>query len=87
MRFTSFDSLILKHKATSLKQTITDPLKLLDIVKNELENILDMDQWLKFYKEIANNLQNALLSTWKKYSVNTLTDRSKKNLIINSIVY
>ncbi|WP_342219913.1 IucA/IucC family protein [Rickettsiella endosymbiont of Miltochrista miniata] len=79
LRFTHFDSLILKHKATSLKQTITDPLKLLDIVKNELESILNMDQWLKFYKEIANHLQNALLSTWKKYSVNKLIDRSKKN--------
>ncbi len=79
LRFTQFDSLILKHKATSLKQTITDPLKLLDIVKNELESILNMDQWLKFYKEIANHLQNALLSTWKKYSVNKLIDRSKKN--------
>ncbi len=79
LRFTHFDSLILKHKATSLKQTITDPLKLLDIVKNELESILNMDQWVKFCKEIANHLQNALLSTWKKYSVNTLTDRNKKN--------
>ncbi|MEN9449460.1 MAG: siderophore biosynthesis protein [Pseudomonadota bacterium] len=79
LRFTHFDSLILKDKSTSLKQTITDPLKLLDIVKNELESILNMDQWLKFYKEIANHLQNALLSTWKKYSVNKLIDQSKKN--------
>lgn len=88
LRFTNFDSLILKHKATSLKQTITDPLKLLDIVKNELENILDMDQWSKFYKEIANNLQNSLLSTWKKYSVNTLIDRSKKksDLQLNNLL-
>ncbi len=79
LRFTHFDTLILKHKSTSLKQTITDPLKLLDILKNELENILNMDQWVKFYKEIANHLQNALLSTWKKYSVGKLIDRSKKN--------
>lgn len=88
LRFTNFDNLILKHKATSLKQTITDPLKLLDIVKYELENILDMDQWFKFYKEIANNLQNALLSTWKKYSVNTLIDRNKKksNLQLNNLL-
>lgn len=79
LRFTHFDSLILKDKSTSLKQTITDPLKLLDIIKNELGSILNMDQWLKFYKEIANHLQNALLSTWKKYSVNKLIDRSKNN--------
>ncbi|OJA00911.1 hypothetical protein BEV13_01865, partial [Rickettsiella grylli] len=62
---------------TSLKQTITDPLKLLDIVKNELENILNMDQWLKFYKEIANHLQNALLSTCRKYSINRLAERTQ----------
>lgn len=88
LRFTNFDSLILKHKATSLKQTISDPLKLLDIVKNELENSLDMEQWLKFYKEIANHLQNALLSTWKKYSVNTLMDRSikKSDHQLNSVL-
>ncbi|MFZ0219999.1 MAG: IucA/IucC family protein [Candidatus Aquirickettsiella sp.] len=88
LRFTHFDSLILKHKSTSLKQTITDPLKLLDIVKNELESILNMDQWLKFYKEIANHLQNALLSTWKKYSVNNLADRSKKksHLQLNNLL-
>lgn len=79
LRFTNFDSLILKHKLTSLKQTITDPLKLLQIVKEELENILNMDQWYKFSNEVENHLQNALLSTWKKYSVNTLVDRSKKN--------
>jgi siderophore synthetase component len=79
LRFTHFDSLILKHKSTSLKQTITDPLKLLDIVKNELESILNMDQWVKFCKEIANHLQNALLSNWKKYSWSKLIDRNKKN--------
>lgn len=86
LRFTHFDSLILKHKSTSLKQTITDPLKLLDIVKNELETILNIDQWLKFYKEIANHLQNALLSTWKKYSVNRLAEWSKKNSQLNNLL-
>ena len=78
LRFTSFDSLILKHKTTSVKQTITDPLKLLDIVKIELRSVLNMEQWVKFYKEVANHLQNALLSTWKKYSIGKLISRSKR---------
>jgi siderophore synthetase component len=86
LRFTHFDSLILKHKSTSLKQTITDPLKLLDIVKNELETFLNMDQWSKFYKEIANHLQNALLSTWKKYSVTKLAEWSKKKSQLNNLL-
>lgn len=78
LRFTNFDSLILKHKTTALKQTITDPLKLLDIVKVELGSILNMDQWYKFYNEVANHLQNSLLSTWKKYSIRKSIDRDKK---------
>lgn len=88
LRFTHFDSLILKHKFSSLKQIITDPLKLLDIVKNELESILNMDQWVKFYKEIANHLQNALLSTCKKYSINKLAGRTQKDsqLQLNSLL-
>ena len=37
-----------------------------------------MEQWVKFYKEVANHLQNALLSTWKKYSIGKLISRSKR---------
>lgn len=81
LRFTNFDSVILKHKLTSLKQTITDPMKLLQIAKEELENILNMDQWYKFSNEVANHLQNSLLSTCKKYSIRKLfeTDQKKSN--------
>lgn len=79
LRFTNFDSVILKHKLTTLKQTITDPMKLLQIVKEELGNILNMDQWYKFSNEVANHLQNSLLSTWKKYSIRKSVDINKKH--------
>jgi D-ornithine---citrate ligase len=81
LRFTNFDNVILKHKPTSLKQIISDPMKLLQIAKEELENILNMDQWYKFSNEVANHLQNSLLTTCKKYSIRKLfeTDQKKSN--------
>ena len=40
-----------------------------------------MDQWYKFSNEVANHLQNSLLSTCKKYSIRKLfeTDQKKSN--------
>ena len=85
LRFTHFDNVIIKHKLTSLKQIITDPLKLLQIMKRELEDNLNMDQWYKFSNEITNHLQNSLLSTWKKYNIKKSIeiDKKKSNNISN----
>lgn len=66
LRFTSFDSLVLISKENCSSEFITDPLKLLEILKIELNNTLNLDQWVKVYNEVANHLQNAALSSQEK---------------------
>jgi D-ornithine---citrate ligase len=78
LRITEFDSLFLIDKKTYLRQAITNPLKLLDIIKTELGHSLKLKEWDRFCKEIANHLQNALLSQWKKYSLMSLSVKNDK---------
>lgn len=78
LRITEFDSLFLIDKKTYLRQSITNPMKLLDIIKTELKHNLKMKEWDRFCKEIANHLQNALLSQWKKYSLTSLNIKNDK---------
>ena len=80
LRFTSFDTLVLTNKENFSSQIITDPLILLEIVKIELENTLNLDQWSKVYNEIANHLQNAVLSNREKIKLkkDTFLEKDKK---------
>jgi siderophore synthetase component len=71
LRFTDFEKVFLIDRKKNITELITDPIKLLEIVKKELDTIFDIDQWEKVTTEVNNHIQNTILITRQKAKLKT----------------
>ncbi|WP_218814377.1 IucA/IucC family protein [Rickettsiella endosymbiont of Dermanyssus gallinae] len=74
LRFTEFEKVFLVNSEQNVTENITDPIKLLEIVKKELNITFDVEQWDKVSREVGNHIQNTVLINWQK-------DKIKNDLV------